>query len=145
MGGTRAAGLALVVVAASLTGCLLGSETTEDDEGLPDAQTGCTRRDQERSGQLEPGERLSVEASVEAAPASGNITHGGQGAGTYRITLTHDGEAVFNQSFTRANEYGPTQHSLESLAAGNYTLTARAQEGIHDLDVELQLAWGQGC
>lgn len=141
----RAGVLAVLLVAASLSGCLLGSETDGETQASEDAVEGCTRRTQERSGQLQPGQTLSVEADAEAAPAQGNITHEGEGAGTYRITLVHGGQTVFNESFRRANEYGPTQHSLGDLEVGNYTLTARAEEGVHDLDVTLGLAWGEQC
>lgn len=131
--------LAALVLTMGIVGCL-GDAGDEDGPGTSGSVgPGCSQ--QQVSGQLTPDNRLTAqaEAKAEGATAQVDIEHAGQGEITF--VLETGGEEVWSDSTTQpVLRYGS---NANNLAAGDYTLTASVDQGVHQVtSLWLNITWG---
>lgn len=131
--------LAVLVLTMGSIGCLGDAGDGDGSGTVGDVEPGCSQ--QQVSGQLTPENSLTAQAEARAdgARAGVDIEHAGQGEITF--ALESDGEEVWSDTTTQpVLRYGT---DANNLAAGEYTLTASVDQGVHQVtSLWLNITWG---
>lgn len=131
--------LAILVLTMGIAGCL-GDAGDGDGSGTAgEVEPGCSQ--QQVSGQLTPDNRLTAQAEAKAdgATARVDIEHAGEGEITF--VLERGDEEVWRDTTSQpVLRYGTGPNDL---AAGDYTLTASVDQGVHQVtNLWLNITWG---
>ncbi len=128
-----------LLLTVGLTGCLGSLDDGRGASSGAEVEPGCSQ--QQVSGQLTPESSLTAEAAAQAdgARAQVDIDHVGQGEITF--VLEQEGEEVWRDSITQP--LLRTTKTASDLPAGDYTLTASVDQGVHQVNgLWLNITWG---
>ncbi len=142
LGGLRGVLLALLLLAAGISGCIADDGSSLGTSETHTVNRGCSNN--VRDGTVTPGAPLTTVSEAGAGSAHGTITYDTDPqAGTIHLTLTHEEQETWSHTL---QGYGFTSYSTQfsDLDAGNYTLTASTDDGYSDAQLRLTITWGGG-
>lgn len=121
-------------------GFYVAPDTSGGDERPSQAKGGCDR--DADSGQVSPTDELEAQAEL-AEPGRIAVSFNYGGAGPIDLTLSHEGDTVWEETITAAggDNY---EHTIDDLPAGDYTLTASTDAGAVSGTLEIAAQWGHG-